>query len=69
MYDRILVATDGSETAGDAATHAAALAREHGADLHAAYVQTHGLSHPPGHAGHRRPARGRPPRRRGVPCE
>ena len=38
MYDRILVATDGSETAGDAATHAAALAREHGADLHAAYV-------------------------------
>jgi nucleotide-binding universal stress UspA family protein len=38
MYDRILVATDGSPTADRAATHAVALARQSGADLHAVYV-------------------------------
>ena len=38
MYDRILVATDGSPTADRAATHAVTLARQSGADLHAVYV-------------------------------
>ena len=38
MYDRILLATDGSPTADRAATHAVALARQSGADLHAVYV-------------------------------
>jgi nucleotide-binding universal stress UspA family protein len=38
MYDRILVATDGSPTADRAATHAVGLARQSGADLHAVYV-------------------------------
>ncbi|GGI96890.1 universal stress protein UspA [Halobellus salinus] len=38
MYDRILLATDGSPTADRAASHAVALARQSGADLHAVYV-------------------------------
>lgn len=38
MYDRILVATDGSPTADRATTHALDLAREHSAQLHAVYV-------------------------------
>jgi nucleotide-binding universal stress UspA family protein len=38
MYDRILVATDGSTTAQRATVHATELARQFGADLHAVYV-------------------------------
>jgi len=38
MYDRILVATDGSEAAERAADHAAELARRYDATLHAVYV-------------------------------
>lgn len=38
MYDRILVATDGSPTADRAATHAVGLARQSDAGLHAVYV-------------------------------
>ncbi|WP_121820710.1 universal stress protein [Halostella salina] len=38
MYDRILVATDGSENAGRATRHALELARQHDAELHALYV-------------------------------
>lgn len=38
MYDRILAATDGSEYAQRATSHALDLARVHGADLHAVYV-------------------------------
>lgn len=38
MYDRILVATDGSENARRATRHALDLARQYGAELHAVYV-------------------------------
>lgn len=38
MYDAILVATDGSEYATDAATHALNTAERFGATLHALYV-------------------------------
>lgn len=38
VYDRILVATDGSDAARRAATHAVDLARRYGATLHAVYV-------------------------------
>lgn len=38
MYNKILVATDGSETAFGAARHALALARQFEAELHAVYV-------------------------------
>lgn len=38
MYDRILVATDGSDNARRAARHALELARRFGAELHAVYV-------------------------------
>jgi nucleotide-binding universal stress UspA family protein len=38
MYDAILVATDGSEHAGDAATHALHAAERFDATLHALYV-------------------------------
>lgn len=38
MYDRILVATDGSTTARRASDHASELARQFGAALHAVYV-------------------------------
>lgn len=38
MYDRILVATDGSDAARRAADHAAELARRYDATLHAVYV-------------------------------
>src|SRR6056297_44087 len=38
MYDRILVATDGSNNEQRATGHALALARQYGAELHAIYV-------------------------------
>ncbi|GAA0646796.1 universal stress protein [Salarchaeum japonicum] len=38
MYDRILLATDGSEASADAIEHAVALAEATGATLHALYV-------------------------------
>jgi len=38
MYDRILVATDGSDNAQRAADRALDLARKYGAELHAVYV-------------------------------
>lgn len=38
MYNRILVATDGSDTAVRATRHAVGLARQYGAELHAVYV-------------------------------
>ena len=38
MYDSILVATDGSEYASDAATHAFNLAEQYDATVHALYV-------------------------------
>ncbi|MDZ7700829.1 MAG: universal stress protein [Halobacteriales archaeon] len=38
MYDRILVATDGSDTADRAVNHAIELVRQSGAELHAVYV-------------------------------
>lgn len=38
MYDRILVATDGSADAGRAVDHAIDLARQYGAQLHGLYV-------------------------------
>lgn len=38
MYDRIPVATDGSDNAHRAAGHALDLARQYGAELHAVYV-------------------------------
>jgi len=38
MYDRILVATDGSDNAQRATDQALDLAREYGAELHAVYV-------------------------------
>ncbi|WP_267643361.1 universal stress protein [Haloarchaeobius amylolyticus] len=38
MYDRILVATDGSADANRAATHALEQAERHGAELHALFV-------------------------------
>jgi nucleotide-binding universal stress UspA family protein len=38
MYDRIIVATDGSDNAQRAARHALDLARRYGAELHAVYV-------------------------------
>jgi nucleotide-binding universal stress UspA family protein len=38
MYNRILVATDGSDNAQRATRHALDLARQYGAELHAVYV-------------------------------
>lgn len=38
MYDRILVATDGSDNAQRATRHAFDLARQYGAEFHAVYV-------------------------------
>lgn len=38
MYDRILVATDGSGSANRAVTHALEQAEQHGAELHVMYV-------------------------------
>lgn len=38
MYDRILVATDASDTAQRATQHALEVARQYGAELHAVYV-------------------------------
>jgi nucleotide-binding universal stress UspA family protein len=38
MYNRIIVATDGSDNARRAARHALDLARRYGAELHAVYV-------------------------------
>ena len=38
MYDRILLATDGSDNAQRATDKALGLARQHGAQLHAVYV-------------------------------
>lgn len=38
MYDRILVATDGSADGNRAVTHALEQAEQHGADLHAMFV-------------------------------
>ena len=38
MYDRLLLATDGSERAGQAARHAVALASSTGATLHVLFV-------------------------------
>jgi len=38
MYDRILLATDGSDNAQRATAQALGLARQHGAELHAVYV-------------------------------
>jgi len=38
MYDRILLATDGTEASTDAATHAIELAADTGATLHVLYV-------------------------------
>lgn len=38
MYDRILLATDGSENAREAAEHAVDLARQYEAELHGLYV-------------------------------
>jgi len=38
MYDRILLATDGSDNAQRATDKALGLARQHGAELHAVYV-------------------------------
>ncbi|WP_339104462.1 universal stress protein [Haloterrigena salinisoli] len=38
MYDRILVPTDGSETAKAAVDHAVDLAEQYGADVHTLYV-------------------------------
>jgi len=38
MYNRILVATDGSDNARHATRHALELARQYGAELHAVYV-------------------------------
>ncbi|QDX40608.1 universal stress protein [Salarchaeum sp. JOR-1] len=38
MYDRILLATDGSEASAEAVEHAVALAEATGATLHALYV-------------------------------
>ncbi|MGM0592123.1 MAG: universal stress protein [Halobacteriota archaeon] len=38
MYNRILVATDGSDNAQRATRHALDLAHQYGADLHAVYV-------------------------------
>ncbi|MDL5361721.1 universal stress protein [Halalkalicoccus sp. NIPERK01] len=38
MYERILLATDGSDGATAAGAHAVSLARRYGAELHAVYV-------------------------------
>ena len=44
MYDDILLATDGSETADRAAEHAVAQAREFGATLHVVHAVAPGLA-------------------------